>query len=126
MITLEKHTEEITLIHITTESSVNSIRENGITASEYGDLEVNGNDGFGVYAIRSLEAHKDLIQELSLNQEQLYAVEFKPCGDWYECIDETEPEDDIEDDSFVPYHIGYVVCPYDIPKENITKIYKIS
>lgn len=118
---LQKHTEAVTLIHITLESCLDTILKNGIKASEYGDLEVNGNDGFGVYAVRNIEQHDSLIYELSLLDEPLYAVYFETPSEWYECIAE---EIDDEDDEPIS-HIGYIVLPYNVPATFIRKTQKI-
>lgn len=123
MITLVKKTNKTNLIHITTKSCVDSILKNGIVASEYGDLEVNGNDGYGVYAIKSINSHPDLIEELAFSKEPLYAVIFSNPAEWYECTDETRQENDEEDNAFVPFHIGYIVLPYNIDKQFIKKLY---
>lgn len=123
MVKLRKHTEKVDLIHITSETYVESIKKNGIRASAYGDLEVNGNDGYGVYAVKDVGKHQELIEELSFCGEALYAVIFAAPGEWYECVSETKPEDY---DSFVPIHIGYVVLPYNIGKQYIKEIRKLS
>lgn len=119
MITLEKHTNKTELIHLTTEFRLKSILMNGIQASHFGDLEVNGNDGYGVYAVRSLALHADLIDELSWSNEPLYAITFTTPAEWYECVNETPPDDYDEDEEFIPLHIGYIVLPYNIDKQFI-------
>lgn len=123
---LIKHTEKVDLIHIAFETYVESIKKNGIRASAYGDLEVNGIDGYGVYAVKDVGKHQELIEELSFCGEALYSVIFAAPGEWYECVSETKPEDYDDDDSFVPIHIGYVVLPYNIEKQYIKEIRKLS
>ena len=122
MIQLERHSEKAHLFHITTESCLESILREGIRASEYGDLEVDGNGGYGVYAVRDAALHASLLQELGSFGERLFAIRFETAGEWYECTGETAPEDSEEDGDFEPCHIGYVVLPYDIAPRCIKRV----
>ena len=120
MIKLEKHAESAELAHVTAEDRIGSILTEGIRASEYGDLEVDGNGGYGVYAVRDIARHASLLRELGACGDRLRAVRFEAPGEWYECVAETVPEDyDDDPDTFAPYHLGYVVLPYDVAPEHI-------
>ena len=68
MIELKKHTTKTELLHITSKSCLESILKDGIVVSDFGDLEVDGNDGYGVYAIKDIKYHPDLIEELSFKE----------------------------------------------------------
>lgn len=112
---LQKNCHKEDLIHITAESRLDSILKCGICASQFGDLEVDGNDGYGVYAVKNIAVHPDLLDIIALDycNEPIYGVVFEPAAEWYECI---------EDPSEDPYHVGYVVVPYSVMPENIKKI----
>lgn len=120
---LTEHSENIELIHITTQSCLESICHSGIACSEYGDLDINGNDGRGIYALRNPYDHEDLLNELSLLGEPLYLILFKTNGlPWFECTDEILDREDIEDD-MKPVHIGYINVLADvIAPENIMSV----
>ena len=109
--------EPVILYHVTSESCIRGIKENGILASSYGDLPVGDNDGYGVYAFCS----KDKAKEYAVNcidDEPQHVVTFLHYGEWYQCIDEMLTEEEIEEGQ-EKYHIGYVVIPQCIPVSSI-------
>lgn len=117
MITLQRHTEPTILYHLTTKSCIENIKLVGLNPSPFGDLIINNNNGRGVYAIRNLENHEELIKNMLLNNRTLYAVQFKTMFPWYECI---------KNDSKVN-RLGYVVIPNKyISKNDIISITKIN
>jgi hypothetical protein len=128
---LEVHSECSTLYHLTSSECLEYIMAKGILPSEYGDIEVNENDGSGVYCIQSLEDIDYLISLAGwLNGvENTQIIEFKTTDKWYVCKDEIYMEDDEELEEEVESdcppelkpHYGYVVHPNKIPKENIVK-----
>lgn len=110
-IVLKKRTDNVELVHITTVNRLDSIRKNGILASEYGDLEIENNDGAGVYAIRN---DKEMIEKVIHNhffgEEDLAIIHFHYEGEFYECVEEHFTEDDYEEYGD-PIHEGYIVIP---------------
>ena len=129
--TLEVHSEKEILYHLTDKANIDNILANGILPSGHGDLEVCGNDGKGVYAIKSLD---DMDYVISLagwlcDIENTLIVQFNTVGNWYVCIDEIVEEDDgceedieFDDCPELKPHYGYVVHPDVVPKENIIQV----
>lgn len=125
--TLEAHSEESTLYHLTFNETVEYIKTKGILPSQYGDIEIEGNDGRGVYCVENLD-DLDYIMSLAgwlIGIENTSVIEFKTAGNWYKCINEIvedtgdeDCEDEFDCADSLP-HYGYVVHPDAIPKENI-------
>ena len=125
--TLEVHTDDAILYHLTDVQAAKQILKKGLLPSEYGDLDVDNNDGKGVYAIKDL-SDLDYVMSLAgwlLGIEDTVVIKFKTTGKWYVCVDEVMDEDDIEDGEDyedcpeVKPHYGYVVHPDAVPSENI-------
>lgn len=113
-------------IHITFESNIASINKKGIIQSKYGDLEVNSDDGRGVYAVKPDANITELIDNFFYGCENICLIRFSS-DDWYECINEIPNETDIEEDyTSFNFHKGFVVIKHDIPPQDIICISNIN
>ena len=131
--TLEVHTGRAVLYHMTDKRITDRILETGLLPSEYGDIDINNDDGRGVYAIRDL-SDTDSIMSLAgwlHGIENTAIIKFRTTGKWYICIDETIDEDDYDyyecsESPDTKPHYGYIVHPDAIPKENILEAKSLS
>ena len=113
---LKQYNDAIRLVHLTTEDRIDSIKNHGLLASEYGDLPVGDNDGAGIYAIKFQEdAVKSLRQQyFSFFDERIFAVCFDYYGPYYECEgpDSEEFDEDFSDKFDENDHKGFIVIPW--------------
>ena len=87
---LVRYSGYIRLLHLTSMDRLNNILEQGLFASEYGDLPVGNNDGAGIYAIRpDKKTAVVLAQQLfpGYDNNEVYGISFDYNGEYYECTD---------------------------------------
>ena len=117
---LEKHYEQDSIFHITTQDRVEDIKKSGLIPSAYGDMDVDDNDGRGVYAVLAYMANDELLQELKAGQTQpLAAIKFRTAGPWYLCVQ------DLAVDGEHVNRTGCILHPEPVPADNILGILNI-
>lgn len=103
--------EPVVLIHVTTGDRVESIRAHGLKTSEFGDIDIIGNDGAGLYAMLPDYASARQLASDLVPGEPAYAVIFRYEQTHFICDGVTERD---EEDSPPDYCKGYVVIPADV------------
>ena len=120
---LEVHHEQEVLYHLTTKDRVKSIKDSGLIPSMFGDMDVDGNDGQGVYAVLAFNENPELAAEIKGADDKIAVVKFKTSDKWYRCIRDYDYEKDKEERV---NRQDYIIHPSAIPVEDIKDVFMVK